>query len=150
MAQKDGSDSLAPPDGSDVVVKWSDAQAQIDAIVEKFGANHKLISDGHHTIGDLYEFRLQYHAGMFNAWHMLNPEWGAHKSKCHHDENPCFGGGWFVVSAMVSDVGLITNHYKLKDWDCFHIPEEPAERWAFDGSTPADTLKRMSIIKSLP
>jgi hypothetical protein len=128
---------------------WVDAQSQIDQIVKKCGGNHKQISDGHHTMGELYEFRLHYHAGMFNAWHKLNPTWGAHKSTCHHDKKPCFGGGWFVVSAKVPDVGLITNHYKLKDWPKFQIPEEPAERWPFDGSTPADTLRRMGEVNEV-
>lgn len=129
---------------------WAEAQAQIDRIVKDCGATHEQISDGNHTIGELYQFRLHYHAGLFNTWHKLHPEYGAHKSLCHHDGKPCDGGGWFVVSAKVSDLGLITNHYKLEAWDCFHIPSEPAERWPYDGTTSADVLDRLKVINSLP
>jgi hypothetical protein len=38
--------------------------------------------------------------------------------------------------------GQISNHYELKDWDLFQIPEkEKANKW--DGHTPQDVAKRM-------
>ena len=130
---------------------WSEVQTIIDWLIEHWGFNHSQINDGHHTIGELYEFRGQYNAGLFNAWHQLHPEWGAHKSKCHHDGKPCFGDGkWFVASAKVPGVGLITNHYKMESWDYFQIPEEEKERWEFDGTTPADVLKRLKLINGRP
>lgn len=127
-------------------MEWKDIQTIIDFLVKKFGFNHRHISDGNHTFEELYEFRLQYNAGLFNAWHKLHSEWGCHKSKKHHDGKPCFDGQWFVVSAHIPGVGLVTNHYRLKDWDLFKIPEEDEERWAYDGTTSADVLKRMEFI----
>lgn len=88
------------------------------------------ISDGYHTFNELYYYRLLYNAAFFN---LLPKEW-VHKSKRHHDGEECFGGGWFIVMANLP-TGQISNHYEIKDWDLFHIPEkETADEW--DGHTP--------------
>jgi hypothetical protein len=63
------------------------------------------------------------------------------KSWKHSDGEPCFGGGWFVVTAQLP-TGQITNHYEAKDWDLFQIPEVPtAPEW--DGHTAQDVAKRL-------
>lgn len=118
-------------------------QARIDDIIASAGANHKDISDGHHTFAELYDFRQEYNAALFNMWHRHNPEYEAHKSKCHYGGGLCFGGGWFVVSAKIPGIGLITNHYRLEYWDHFQIPEELTEKWPFDGTSPANVLERL-------
>ena len=95
------------------------------------------ISDGYHTFNELYYYRLLYNAAFFN---LLPKEW-VHKSKRHHDGEECFGGGWFIVTANLP-TGQISNHYEIKDWDLFHIPEkETADKW--DGHTPQDAAKRL-------
>ena len=59
----------------------------------------------------------------------------------------CFGGGWFIVSAMLP-TGLISNHYKAEDWDLFQIPEVEKALYKFDGHTPQDVLVRLkNLIK---
>lgn len=103
-------------------------------------------SDGYHTFKELYEYRLLYNAGMFNTIWKLNGHYGqknikVYKSKKHSDGEDCFGGGWFIVGANLP-TGQITNHYELKDWDLFQIPEqELADVW--DGHTPVDVAKRL-------
>ena len=95
------------------------------------------ISDGYHTFNELYYYRMLYNAAFFN---MLPKEW-VHKSKKHHDGEKCFGGGWFIVMANLP-TGQISNHYELKDWDLFQIPEkEVADEW--DGHTPQEASKRL-------
>lgn len=100
------------------------------------------ISDGYHTFNELYEFRMLYNAALFNVWaNMSSNEPMVTKSWKHSDGEPCFGGGWFVVTAQLP-TGQITNHYEAKDWDLFRIPEvEKAPEW--DGHTPQDVAKRL-------
>ena len=91
------------------------------------------LSDGYHTYDELYEFRKMYNAVLFNEWCLNyynyikaenlgtnfgskpNPKYNVHKSWRHNDGELCFGGGWFIVSAMLP-TGLISNHYKAEDW----------------------------------
>ena len=95
------------------------------------------ISDGYHTFNELYYYRMLYNAAFFN---MLPKEW-VHKSKKHHEGEECFGGGWFIVMANLP-TGQISNHYELKDWNLFRIPEkEVADKW--DGHTPQEAADRL-------
>lgn len=115
-----------------------------------------LVSDGWHTFGELYEFRKIYNAALFNEW-AENVEWedihsdpipvevpkyDVHKSWRHNDGELCFGGGWFIVVAVLP-AGQISNHYEAKDWDLFRIPETPTAKYAWDGHEAKDVLKRL-------
>lgn len=95
------------------------------------------VSDGYHTFNELYYYRMLYNAAFFN----LLPKGWVHKSKRHHTGEECFGGGWFVVIANLP-TGQISNHYELKDWDLFRVPEkEFADEW--DGHTPQEAAERL-------
>ena len=101
-------------------------------------------SDGYHTFKELYEFRKVYNAALFNEW-AKSGNYFVHKSWKHHDGELCFGGGWFIVVAVLPS-GQISNHYEDKDWDLFKIPETPATMFEFDGHTPQDVLNRLQIL----
>ena len=126
------------------------------------------ISDGYHTFDELYEFRKLYNAALFNEWGkgeyvygialterpdqvevlnepLLRVQYDVHKSWRHHDGELCFGGGWFIVVAMLP-TGQISNHYKAEDWDLFKIPEAEKAKYPFDGHTSADVLQRLKSI----
>lgn len=95
------------------------------------------VSDGYHTFNELYYYRMLYNAAFFN----LLPKDLVHKSKRHHTGEECFGGGWFIVMANLP-TGQISNHYELKDWDLFKVPEkEFADKW--DGHTPQEAAERL-------
>ena len=95
------------------------------------------VSDGYHTFNELYYYRMLYNAAFFN----LLPKAWVHKSKRHHTGEECFGGGWFIVMANLP-TGQVSNHYELKDWDLFKVPEkEFADEW--DGHTPQEAAKRI-------
>jgi len=95
------------------------------------------VSDGYHTFNELYYYRMLYNAAFFN---LLPKNW-VHKSKRHHTGEECFGGGWFIVMANLP-TGQISNHYELKDWDLFKVPEkEFADEW--DGHTPQEAADRL-------
>ena len=127
----------------------------------------ELISDGYHTFKELYEFRKMYNAALFNEWAKIVPNYtemtyndskitvmynpiadgekvlyDVHKSWKHYDGELCFGGGWFIVSAMLP-TGLVSNHYKAEDWDLFKVPEVEKALFEFDGHTGEDVLQRL-------
>jgi len=115
-------------------------------------------SDGYHTFKELYEFRKVYNAVLFNEWaknKKINPRWGkednqpielpkyeVHKSWRHNDGELCFGGGWFIVVAVLPS-GQISNHYEAKDWELFDIPILDRAKYKWDGHTPQDVLERL-------
>lgn len=98
-------------------------------------------SDGYHTFNELYEFRKQYNAALFNEW-ALSGKYHVHKSWRHYDGELCFGGGWFIVVALLPS-GQISNHYEAKDWELFKIPELEKAKYEFDGHTASDVLERL-------
>ena len=104
---------------------------------QKEPADKGEISDGYHTFNELYYYRMLYNAAFFN----LLPKHLVHKSRRHHDGEECFGGGWFIVMAQLP-TGQISNHYELKDWDLFQVPEQDkADEW--DGHTPKEAAERI-------
>lgn len=113
--------------------------------VDKLGVSgmKQSISDGYHTFEELYEFRKVYNAVLFNEWAKYDiPYYDVHKSWKHNDGELCFGGGWFIVIAVLP-TGQISNHYEAKDWDLFKIPEVETAKYEFDGHTSKDVIKRL-------
>ena len=131
-------------------------------------------SDGYHTFDEYFEFRKIYNAALFNEWALQNPiyhqtdypdgrtvtimyykprdgeqpKYNIHKSIRHNDGELCFGGGWFIVSAMLP-TGLISNLYEIKDWDLFKVPEVEKAIYEYDGHTSNDVLKRLTELYSV-
>lgn len=105
-------------------------------------------SDGYHTFNELYDFRKAYNVALFNEY-ALSGKYSVHKSKRHYNGEKCFGGGWFIVVAVLSG-GQITNHYELKDWDLFTIPETENALYEFDGHTGKDVIERLLNEKGQP
>ena len=103
-----------------------------------------LVSDGYHTFNELYEFRKYYNAALFNEWYR-NGKYEVHKSKKHFDGEDCFGGGWFIVVAVLP-AGQISNHYELKDWDMFICEELEKAKYEFDGHRSQDVLERLKSL----
>jgi hypothetical protein len=102
------------------------------------------LRDEYHSINELYEFRKMYNAALFNEW-AESGKYNVHKSTKHHDGEDCFGGGWFIVVAVLPG-GQITNHYKMADWDLFRLPMEGKALFEYDGHTGADVLERLKGI----
>lgn len=122
-------------------------QSELESLEQKASKVTGETSDGYHTFNELYEFRKLYNAALFNEWanghkHGFAVKYDVHKSKKHHDEQECFGGGWFIVMAETPQ-GQISNHYELKDWDLFDVPEkECANEW--DGHSSKDVVERLT------
>lgn len=101
-------------------------------------------SDGYHTFNELYEFRKVFNAALFNEWGSQK-KYQVHKSWKHNDGELCFGGGWFIVVAVLPD-GQISNHYEAKDWELFKIPSTETAAFTFDGHTSEDVLNRLKVL----
>lgn len=98
------------------------------------------LSDGYHTMSELYDYRRAYNALLFNEW-ARNETYPVCKSWKHADGEPCFGGGYFVVYAE-TPFGQVTNHYRSQHWELFSVPEV-AMAPEYDGHTPQVALQRM-------
>lgn len=104
------------------------------------GDDDMTVSDGYHTMDELYDFRKMYNALAFNAFYEQG-KYNVHKSERHSDGELCFGGGWFIVVATLPE-GQISNHYEMKDWDLFKcLVKEKADE--FDGHTNEDVVYRI-------
>lgn len=138
-------------------VEWSDFKLAIEqakAMHTEETTITENTSDGYHTFKELYEFRKAYNVALFNEWGSqkerqignqwtpLNTKNHVHKSWKHHDGELCFGGGWFIVVAVLP-TGQISNHYKAEDWDLFNIPEVEKALFPFDDHTGEDVIKRL-------
>ena len=126
-----------------------EAEGKSPVIIE----NIRHLSDGYHTFDELYEFRKMYNAALFNEWgnpgfDILDVKYNVHKSWKHYDGELAFGGGWFIVSAMLP-TGLISNHYKAEDWDLFQVPEVDKALFEFDRHTGADVLERLKHLTTI-
>ena len=110
-------------------------------IKKLLGDNIGEFSDGYHTFNELYDYRKAYNAAFFNEL-AKQGLYDVHKSRLHSDGKvPFDDNNWFIVMAELP-TGQISNHYEIKDWDLFDIPEkEKANTW--DGHTPQDVYKRL-------
>lgn len=98
-------------------------------------------SDGYHTFNELYEYRLLYNAALFNEFAKYNI-YDVHKSRRHSNgEIPFEDPNWFIVMAELP-TGQISNHYEMKDWNLFNIPEKEVAN-IYDGHSPQDVANRL-------
>ena len=121
---------------------WTDEM--IEGLVEEETKPKDMgeISDGYHTFNELYEYRMLYNAALFNEF-AKQGLYDVHKSRKHSDGEYPFGdSNWFIVMAELP-TGQISNHYEMKDWDKFQIPEKPlANKW--DEHSPKDVADRLT------
>lgn len=97
------------------------------------------LSDGYHTFNELYYQRMMLFAVIVNSH--KDKAW---KTRNHEDGNPCFGGGWFLVS-IDTPKGTYGYHYEDKYWHMFDCSElGQAKHW--DGYTDKDVDRLLSLI----
>lgn len=95
-------------------------------------------SDGYHTFRQLYFQRMMLFAVLVAEHRDL--AWKTHR---HEDGEPCFGGGWFLVT-IETPAGAYGYHYEDKYWDLFNCEELPkAKPW--DGYDESDVWRLMSL-----
>lgn len=94
--------------------------------------------DGYHTFNQLYHQRAMLFATIVKQ--NKDRAWKTHK---HEDGEPCFGGGWFLVTIDTPE-GAYGYHYEDKYWDLFECEELPvAKHW--DGYTEENVDRLLSL-----
>lgn len=98
------------------------------------------LTDGYHTMAELYDYRLLYHAHAARGWHAAGIP--VVRSLRHSDGTLPFDGGMFIVVATLP-TGQVSNHYPLRDWALFDGIPEASRPPAYDGHTPQDAATRL-------
>lgn len=125
-----------------VLSSWTPSKRneELYDVKEKTYSSMGQVSDGYHTFDELYHYRMLYNAGFLNELYQRRAV-PVYKSWRHSDEKLCFGGGWFVVVALLP-TGQVTNHYPAEHWDLFDAQVVyRAPEW--DGHTPKEAAKRI-------
>jgi hypothetical protein len=122
----------------------NDAQHLINYLAKQ-GQDVGVLSDGYHSFNELYGFRKAYNVALFNEW-AAQGKYDVHKPRKHYDGDECFGGGWFIVVAVLPS-GQISNHYKIEDWELFNCEAVDKAKYAFDGHTGKDVIERLLAVR---
>jgi hypothetical protein len=93
------------------------------------------VSDGYHTIGELYEHRIN----LFIALCKYVPSrWRSIK----HSDGSSFDG-WFIMGISTKDGKQITYHLPMSKWEDTSFATELDKAPEWDGHTSNDVLKRL-------
>lgn len=103
------------------------------------------ISDGYHTMSELYEHRMALNAALFNILLQTFRVFGnveVMKSRLHND-GTMFEGYFIVLACFPDGKNQISYHYEMKYWNLFKIPEVPYVPFEYDGHTSKDVIERL-------
>lgn len=103
------------------------------------------ISDGFHTMAELYEHQRALTAVLATIAAVDNESW---RAKAHHPEDSPIFDGYFIVGIMLPG-GPISYHYELKHWDDFAAVPIVAHGPKWDGHTPGDVVERLGQFAGL-
>ena len=113
-------------------------KALYNATQTQYEVESGMISDGYHTMNDLYYHRTVLFAALVNTY-----KYNSWKSRRHEDGQLCFGGGWFLVCIETPE-GPYSYHCEDKYWDMFNCLEREVAK-PFDGHTPEDVTRLLSL-----
>lgn len=108
------------------------------------GGEDMQVSDGYHTMDELYEHRIELFLALCRVIHS---EFGTSsspkvwRSKLHSDGK--WYDGWFILGLFKEKGNQITYHLPMSKWDETDFAEtlEKAPEW--DGHTSSDVLNRL-------
>lgn len=101
-----------------------------------------VISDGYHTMDELYKHRITLYIALCRDIHANNFEDIVWRSKLHADGSSF--DGWFILGIYKEKGKQITYHLPLSKWDECAFAETLERGPEWDGHTPTDVLKRLS------
>lgn len=110
---------------------------EVQALITEMGyKDREQVSDGYHTFKELYDHRTVLTALALKSMGMK--PW---KSLRHHDGSEFTG--YFIVGALLPNIGQVSYHYPLRDWELFEkFPEvDYAPEW--DGHSANDVVRRL-------
>lgn len=107
------------------------------------------VSDGYHTIAELYDHRITLFIALGKVHSERSDEDGCNyyvwRSKFHSDGKPAYEG-WFIMGFHKEKGHQISYHIPLSRWDetTFAQTLDKAPEW--DGHTSADVLERLKAL----
>ena len=106
------------------------------------GGDSMSISDGFHTMDELYDHRITLYIALCKSLDNGNV-W---RSKKHSDGELAFEGKWFVLGIWREKGKQITYHLPIEKWEETTFAEdlEVAPEW--DGHSPNDVLGRLKLL----
>lgn len=115
------------------------------------GGDDMQVSDGYHTMDELYDHRIALFIALAKAQDSISMEYSASqdgresvwRSKNHSDGEPAFGGTWFVLGIGKKKGEQITYHLPIERWEETGFAETLEKAPEFDGHTSADVLNRL-------
>lgn len=99
------------------------------------------VSDGYHTFRELYAHRVALFLALARA---LGTAWRAH----HHADGTGYDG-WFIVGLTLPQVGEITYHLPLAEWEATGFMQTYSRAPAWDGHTSVDVIDRLRLFAAL-
>lgn len=134
-----------------VVTGFNGVEKLFDSVgVRITGPEEMRVSDGYHTMDELYEHRIQlfielcrYVGWMSEERHDLAPNevW---RSKFHADGSSY--EGWFILGIGVEKGKQITYHLPMTRWSETDFAESLKTAPEFDGHTSQDVLARLKTL----
>ena len=108
--------------------------------MELTGGEDMEVSDGSHTMSELYEHRIQLFITLCRYVKRAsnNEVW---RSKLHDDGSEY--EGWFVLGIGKEKGKILTYHLPNTKWDEVSFAETLERATEFDGHTSADVLERL-------
>lgn len=125
-------------------IPFSPSSPKIVKIIFDSMDKTELLSDGHHTFGELYEHRFKLFMALCKmitrnpSLKKTLPVW---KSKMHSDGS--FFKGWFIMGIGKEKGKQITYHLPLAKWRKVPFAETLKKGPEFDNHTPNEVLKRL-------
>jgi len=119
-------------------------------IAQTFQGDDIEVSDGYHTLSELYEMRLALTVALFRIYDTYITPLGTRircwKSKLHSDGT--MFDGYFIVGMTIPQLDvtkppqLISFHYQMEHWDKFNLIELLTAP-PYNGHTSKDVIERL-------
>ena len=109
----------------------------------------ELVSDGYHTIAELYDHRITLFVALCRLGNDIdNPPSSSlspWRSKFHSDGKPAYDG-WYIMGIGREKGKQISYHIPLSRWDETNFAETLDKAPEWDGHTSADVLERLKAL----
>lgn len=126
--------------GSEQVITDCISDMQNQGILFRERGTAADVSDGSHTMQELYDHRCALTAVLATIGAIDGEAW---RSKQHHPSDAPMFDGYFIVGIELP-AGTISYHYPLADWDGFAAVQELEHAPKWDGHTSADVVARLA------
>lgn len=118
-------------------------EVDINRTIKDSKIDTNLISDWHHTFGELYKHRIHLFIALCKTIKNWDDVFNVIKARLHHDWE--WYKGWFIVQ-METPEGQISYHFPDEYWDTCSFMETQVTANEFDWHTSDDVLERLLLI----